>query len=608
MTDALRYVEEQQKFDQAKSAVAKNVFIEGYGGALKEIEQCDYGDGQFEYKHKLRHVEWDRLFYDPHSRALDFSDAKYKGIVAWLDLDDALAAHPDAADAINAALSRDIGEPGSTTEDTPRKWVDRKRKRVKIVEMYFRIGQDWYRSTFTQGADLEPPTKTEFLDEKKRRSLCPLVMTSCYVDQEGNRYGVVRQLISPQDEINKRASKALHLLSVNQAFGSEGSVENETEFAKALGRPDGTYFGMEPGWKQRGDVEIIRGGDLAQGHIALMQQSIADIDSVGPSAANMPELPDSASGRAFLARQQAAAQEMGTAFDSLRSFTLSVFELDYYCIRQWWTEEMWLRVSDDQELTGYRFVALNREMTRGERFAELQQKGAPLPKALEAAAGHYTPIIMTAVQKQQAELMQRAQMLGQPAPQGDDVVLQMIASHPLMAEAIKENDVESLLMDIVIDEAPETAVLAQEEFQTLTDLLPTVVQARPDMAPKMVELVIKASQLPNKRELLEQMTKGPDPQQLQMQQAAQALQMEGVKAGIEVQKSQAALNQARAAGEQAKPQIAGAEMQLERERLAQSGAKVPSEIAKNEAQAMSQAASAGERIGGGFAPPQEGVF
>ena len=34
-------------------------------------------------------MPFDRLFWDPHSRRLDFSDARYKGIVIWMDRDQA---------------------------------------------------------------------------------------------------------------------------------------------------------------------------------------------------------------------------------------------------------------------------------------------------------------------------------------------------------------------------------------------------------------------------------------------------------------------------------------------------------------------------------------
>jgi hypothetical protein len=587
-TDALRYVEEEQEFDVARSAVLKNMLIEGYGGAIKELEDC--GDGEF--KHRLTHVEWDRLFYDPSSRRPDFGDAKYKGIVLWMDLDDALLEYPDAAEALQVAVNRNSVGSADITEDTPRRWVDTKRKRVKIVEMYFRIGRDWFRSDFTQGADLLGPEPTAYMDEKGQHSVCPLEMVSCYVDSDGMRYGVVRQLISPQDEVNKRASKALHLLSVRQVIAERDFIRDPHKFQTELAKPDG-FAEVEPGALNEGRVQVSQTGDLAQGQVALLEQAKMDIDAIGPSSSTLPDLPDSSSGRAFIARQQAASQELGAVFDALRSWTRAVFKLDWLCIRQYWTEEKWLRVTDDQELTGYRFVALNRQMTRSERLQELLEKQPkpPLPKAVEIAAGTIAPLVIAEINEQHQAMMQQAQQAGAQPPQGPELeahMLQMFLAHPLMQEPVTVNQVDTMLVDIILDEAPETAVLAQEEFQTLTELLPTVVQSRPDMAPAMARLVVKASQLPNKRELLQELDKGPDPQQMQMQAQQAQLAMAQQQAGLQVAQSQAQLNAARAASEQAKTELAGA--------------KVPSEIEKNQAQAMRDAAAAGEKTGG-MTPP-----
>lgn len=585
-TDALRYVDEEQRFDSVRSAVLKNCLIEGYGGALKELEEEDG-----EYRHKLTHVEWDRLFYDPHSRKVDFIDAKYLGIVLWMDLDDAALAYPDAADALNAALSRDVGS-SDTTEDTPRhRWADKRRKRVKIVEMYFRIGRDWFRSVFTQGADLEEPTQTAYMDEKGRHSVCPLVMLSCYVDADGMRYGVVRALISPQDEINKRSSKALHLLSVRQVIAERDFVQDPQKFQSELAKPDG-FAEVEPNALAEQRVQVSQTGDLAQGQIALLQEAKADIETIGPSSATLPDLPDSASGRAFMARQQAASQELGTIFDALRDWTLSIYQLDWLCVRQFWTEEKWLRVTDDQELNGYRFVSLNRRVTRAQRLQELMQKGAPFAAAMQTAAGNAAPMVMVQLQQQHQAMAAQAQQMGQQTPQGgpelDQHMAAMAAAHPLMQEEIVENQVDQMLVDIIIDISPETAVLAQEEFATLTELLPTIVQSRPDMAPQMAKLVVKASSLPNKRELLQELEKGPDPQQAQQAAQMQQLQTAQMQAGVQVAQSQAALNAAKAQSEQAKTQMAGA--------------KLPVEMQKDQAAAMHDAALAGEKAGG-MAPP-----
>ena len=50
---------------------------------------------------------------------------------------------------------------------------------------------------------------------------------------------LVRQIIDPQKEINKRRSKALHLLNVNQVIFDEGAVKDKQATAIEMSRPDG---------------------------------------------------------------------------------------------------------------------------------------------------------------------------------------------------------------------------------------------------------------------------------------------------------------------------------------------------------------------------------
>jgi hypothetical protein len=568
-TDALRYVEEEQQFDSVRSAVLKNCLIEGYGGALKEIEQEEDGA----YKHGLRHVEWDRLFYDPHSRAPDFSDARYLGIVVWMDLDDAIAEWPDAAEDLHRALSKDLGEANDTHEDTPRahRWADKRRQRIKVAEMYFRVGRDYYRSVFIESADVEKPQKTAYLDEKGRRSLCPLVMMSCYVDQDGARYGVVRALVSPQDEVNKRASKALHSVSMRQVIAEKEAIRDPQKFQTELAKPDG-FAEVEAGALTEGRLQVNTAADMAQGNVALLQEAKADIDTIGPSSSALADLPGSASGRAFIARQQAAAQELGTIFDQLKSWTRQVFMLDWCCIRQYWTEEKWLRVTDDQELTGYRFVALNQQMTRAQRLQELLQNGAPLPSALQTAAGNAAPQVLAQSQQMMqamaAQAQQQAQATGQQAPPpGPEQLVAVVMQHPLMAEPITLNQVDQMLVDIVLDEAPDTAVIEMEEFENLAEIAPTIVGARPDMAQTMTRLLIKASQLRSKRELLQELDKAPDPQAMQEQQQAKAIQQAMAQAKVAVDQTRAQLQQAQTQKTAAEAQAVTPRAQAEVESL-----------------------------------------
>ena len=66
-----------------------------------------------------------------------------------------------------------------------------------------------------------------------------MVMASGYVDLERQRYGMVRDMISPQDEINKRRSKMLHHLSVDRMTYEDGAVQDADIAQTERAKPDG---------------------------------------------------------------------------------------------------------------------------------------------------------------------------------------------------------------------------------------------------------------------------------------------------------------------------------------------------------------------------------
>lgn len=596
-TDALRYVADEQNTDQVELGVAENMLVEGYGGSIKEIEETIGPDGQ-DAKHMLRHVEWDRLFYDPKSRAKDFSDAKYLGIVLWMDLDDALVEYPHAAEELQQAVAQaqETDTTTSTTLDAPRGWIDTKRKRVKISEMYFRVGENYYRADFTKAADLREPALTGYLDEDGKKHLCPLQMRSLYVDSNGYRYGVVRGWISPQDEINKRSSKALNLLNTKNVIAEENAIPDPEAFRQELMTAGGIAF-VGDGRLTDGTVQIQDNNIELSGHIALLQEAKQEIDEVGPSAAQIATGPGT-SGREVIARRQAANMGLGTFFDGLDEWKQRVTELDWACIRNKWTGQKWLRVRDDQEIKGHRFVGINQRIPRAKRFAELLQKEPPVPvdEALSIAAGVDAQAIMAAVQYQLQQLQ---------GPALEQHMAQMLMQHPAMQEVITTNQVAKMGIDIVLDAAPDTAVVEQEEFENISNVAGTILQTKPEMAPKVGKMLLKASQLRNKRELLEEWDKGPTPEE--QQQAAQAQQMQMAQMQLQVKLAETQLQLT-----QAQTQLTLAKAQAEQSRMAKEmadaehtqaeTAAIPSEIELNQARAAEAEAKAGET------EPLPGVF
>ena len=91
---------------------------------------------------------------------------------------------------------------------------------------------------------------------------------------------MVRGLISLQDEINKRRSKALHLLSVHQVIAEQGAVKDVDKARREVARPDG-YVEVMPGMQ----FEIEPGGDLAHGPVQLLPHATTEMQLTGPNAA-----------------------------------------------------------------------------------------------------------------------------------------------------------------------------------------------------------------------------------------------------------------------------------------------------------------------------------
>src|SRR5690606_11100881 len=100
-----------------------------------------------------------------------------------------------------------------------------------------------------------------------------------YVDRDNNRYGEVRAMISPQDEVNKRRSKGLHIINTRQTRVSRGYEGDASAIKRELAKPDGIVFA------DQGDFEIIQTGDMAAANFQMLQEAKAEIDLLGPNAA-----------------------------------------------------------------------------------------------------------------------------------------------------------------------------------------------------------------------------------------------------------------------------------------------------------------------------------
>ena len=479
-TQALRYVADTEGFDNKRSGVWRNMLVEGSGGVSVSVEQTPYG-----MEIKLKRIAWDRMFADPHSSETDYSDAGYLGVVIWMDYSEALALYgkePGAKDALDSTMS---SAPSDTYDDKPKwnHWADKKRKRVRICQIWLKKGNDWHFAEFTKGGILKAgpsPYKTD-----RGESDCELFFQSAYVDRDNNRYGLVREMITLQDGINKRHSKALHLLNTVQITSLRGAVNDVEKARKEAARPDG--------WIEVN--EIAQGGlgnnikfetrlDLAAAQLQLLQEAKNSIDLKGPNATQMGDKTQgssAASGKAILASQQGGMVSLGDLLDNLRHLDRRVFRAVWSRVRQYWTEEKWIRITDDER--NIKWVGMNIDP---EKMQQLQMKAQQNPDVANKIGG----------------------VMG---------------------------SVAELDCDIIIDEVPDV-IASQEQFGMLVDL--KKMDANNELP---FRALVQASSIKDKSKMLDEMDKAkqPNPQ-------VEKLKMRGAVAEVAETEYKVTLNNAKA--------------------------------------------------------------
>lgn len=426
VTDALRYASDRAALNSTFLECADNFFCEGYTGVNCVIETLPNGQTEV----TPDHIPWDRIFFDPFSRKHDFSDAGGKGFGIWMDEADIIRTFPDADP---DALSITAGQPGDTLEDRPKWYYNAgKRRRFLVLTHYRKIAGVWILAIYTQGGFLVEPFPSPYVDEYGTPE-CPIELEHAYIDRENNRYGEIASFLDLQDEINHRRSKALFLLSQRQTFGNRGAVKDITKAKRELAKPDG-HMAVDQGEFGK-DFGILPTGDMAQGQMDLLMEAKAEMDAGSFNAQLSGERQvGELSGVAIMRLQNAGMTDIIKLFENFGSFKLRVYKQMWNRIRQSWTAEKWVRVTDDADKL--RWVGFNIDITMKQYLQEIMDDES---------------------QSQAMRLGASAQMilLEQQNPQALEQIVKT------------KNKVTELDMDIILDESYDTANVSQEQLDAI---------------------------------------------------------------------------------------------------------------------------------------------
>lgn len=345
-TAAVRYVCDTNLWEQMQSECARHASIDGISGVELKLKEADKGDPDI----KMSLVFGDDWFYDTRSIQFDFSDARYHGVAKWLDVEEAVELFPDKEEEIRSLL--ESGSDLTTYADREFKWIMLNEKRVRLVEHWYKLRGEWHWSFYISSTLLDQG-KSPFRDADGQ-SCSRFIMFSAAVDHDGDRYGFVRQMKSPQDEVNQRRSRGLFLSNSRRIIATKGSVDDVETARREWSRPDG-WIETNPGV---GDIKPDDTRPELEAQLGWLQEAKAELEgfaNVTPFQAG--DTPPNVSGRAVNLLQQGGIAELGPFILSFRDFKIRVYRMIWGMCQQFWTGERWIRVTDDQDLA--QFIQLN---------------------------------------------------------------------------------------------------------------------------------------------------------------------------------------------------------------------------------------------------------
>jgi hypothetical protein len=401
-TKYMKYLSDVNRTPFHRSRAFEDAAKVGIGWIECGVQDEDDGEPIYD-----RYESWRNMLWDSASTELDGSDMRYQFRSRWVDEDIAIALFPDRAELIRNSVSNTgvygIGSLMDGDDAMDGAEADRElngsiasvsvhnRRRVRLIEAWYRKPAKVKRirgGAFNgQSYDERDPRHKEdveagraILAEKVMMQTRVAIMTVnglLYEDvspyrhnrfkfvpiwayrrgRDGLPYGAIRGLRDIQDDINKRASKALHILSSNKVIMDEGAIDTEQmtmeEFADEVARPDAIIV------KKTGkQLELNVDRELAPAHLELMSRNISMVQQVGGVTDElMGRTTNATSGVAVQARQEQGSLTTSKLFDNLRLAVQMHGELQLSLIEQFVTEEKQFRITNQRGTP--EFVTMN---------------------------------------------------------------------------------------------------------------------------------------------------------------------------------------------------------------------------------------------------------
>ena len=391
-TQLLKYLADVNRTEFHKSRAFEDSVKVGIGWLEDGIQEEDEEEPLY-----TRYESWRNMLHDSAANELDLSDARYVFRSKWVDFDIAKAMFPKREYIVEAATQDSddfiaLDQHGDEAMDSVEAHLDQagqsttsdrisgyQRRRVRLMEAWIRLpvqadkikGGTWSGELY----DPHSPAHAEEVEGGKADKSSRMVMrmhvcifttkgmlwcspspyrhnkypfTPIWAyrrDRDGMPYGMIRRLRDIQTDVNKRASKALHILSTSKIIMDEDALPDGMtleEFQEEASRPDAILL------KKAGkEIKLDVDRDIAQWHIELMGRSIAMIQQAsGVTDESMGKRTNATSGIAIQRRQEQGSMQTAKLFDNLLFASQCRGEKQLANVEQFVTEEKAFRITN----------------------------------------------------------------------------------------------------------------------------------------------------------------------------------------------------------------------------------------------------------------------
>jgi hypothetical protein len=399
-TKLLKYIAEANRVEFERSGAADDTFKGGLGWLEIGISPDPEDEPLF-----IRHESWRNMLYDSLGTRRDLSDSRYLFRFRMVDLDIAIAYFPDKEDQLRAASVGSTSNPymewfngqpieadsyslapDKYTSYDSNAWAKNDRERVMLIEAWYREPTKETRGGTSSVDRIRMKMRCTVMTENHivmdvespyRHNKFPFVPVWAYRRKKDNApYGPIRSVRGPQDSLNKRMSKSLHVLSTNQIMIEEDAIDETAMSADdvrdEMRAPDGFAILAKGGIQK---IKISRENDVASGHMQMAQADQAIIrNASGISSENLGRDTNITSGIALKQKSEQGGQLTAELFDNQLFARQLEGEICLSLVEQFYDEPKVFSVTGERSKRDYSRINQPDPANPGQRLNDITKR------------------------------------------------------------------------------------------------------------------------------------------------------------------------------------------------------------------------------------------